>query len=127
MSTAWQARRYSGEYSDTAKILRLSEDLPLVIEIVDSEEHIQDFLPALGAMMSSGLITLEKVRVVQYGLPDDRYATGEMIGSLLADERPARFARGGMPEWSNGLDSKSSDGLVPSVGSNPTPSAILSC
>ncbi len=53
----------------TAKILRLSADLPLVIEIVDSEEHIQEFLPVLDAMMSSGLVTLEKVRVVQYGLP----------------------------------------------------------
>ena len=55
----------------TAKILRLSEDLPLVVEIVDSEEHIEEFLPVLDAMMSSGLVTLEKVRVVQYGLPGD--------------------------------------------------------
>jgi PII-like signaling protein len=54
----------------TAKILRLSEDLPFVVEIVDSEEHIQNFLPVLDGMMSSGLVTLEKVRVVQYGLPD---------------------------------------------------------
>ncbi|HEV3117941.1 MAG TPA: DUF190 domain-containing protein [Gemmataceae bacterium] len=51
----------------TAKILRLSEDLPLVIEIVDSEEKIDDFLPVLDRMMSSGLITLEKVQVLQYG------------------------------------------------------------
>jgi len=51
----------------TAKILRLSEDLPLVIEIVDSEEKINAFLPALDAMMTSGLITLEKVQVLQYG------------------------------------------------------------
>ena len=51
----------------TAKILRLSDDLPLVIEIVDSEEKIQGFLPQLGAMVGSGLVTLEKVRVVQYG------------------------------------------------------------
>ncbi len=55
----------------TAKILRLSEDLPLVVEIVDSDEHIEEFLPVLDAMMSSGLVTLEKVRVVQYSLPDD--------------------------------------------------------
>src|SRR5438876_12345614 len=53
----------------TAKILRLSEDLPLVIEIVDSEERIDTFLPALDAMMTSGLVTLEKVRVLQYGPP----------------------------------------------------------
>jgi len=51
----------------TAKILRLSEDLPLVIEIVDSEERINAFLPVLDEMMSSGLITLEKVQVLQYG------------------------------------------------------------
>ena len=51
----------------TAKILRLSEDLPLVIEIVDSEETINGFLPMLDGMMTSGLITLEKVQVLQYG------------------------------------------------------------
>ena len=52
----------------TTKILRLSEDLPVVIEIVDSEQKIDDFLPLLDAMMSSGLITIEKVQVLQYGL-----------------------------------------------------------
>ena len=51
----------------TTKILRLSEDLPLVIEIVDSEEKINAFLPVLDGMMGSGLVTLEKVRVVVYG------------------------------------------------------------
>ena len=51
----------------TAKILRLSEDLPIVIEIVDSEEKIQAFLPVLDQMMGSGLVTLEKVKVLQYG------------------------------------------------------------
>jgi len=51
----------------TTKILRLSEDLPLVIEIVDSEQKINDFLPVLDGIMSSGLITLEKVQVLQYG------------------------------------------------------------
>jgi uncharacterized protein len=51
----------------TTKILRLSEDLPLVIEIVDSEEKINGFLPTLDQMMTSGLITLEKVQVLQYG------------------------------------------------------------
>jgi len=51
----------------TTKILRLSEDLPLVIEIVDSEEKIDDFLPVLDGMMTSGLITLEKVQVLHYG------------------------------------------------------------
>ena len=51
----------------TAKILRLSEDLPLVIEIVDSEDRVNEFLPVLDAMMPSGLITLEKVQVLRYG------------------------------------------------------------
>jgi uncharacterized protein len=51
----------------TAKVLRLSEDLPLVIEIVDSEERIRTFLSVLDEMMTSGLITLENVRVLQYG------------------------------------------------------------
>jgi uncharacterized protein len=51
----------------TAKILRLSQDLPLLIEIVDSEEKINAFLPALDAMMGSGLVTLEKVQVLRYG------------------------------------------------------------
>ncbi len=53
----------------TAKIFRLSQDLPLVIEIVDSEQAINGFLPELNVMMngSSGLVTLEKVQVIQYG------------------------------------------------------------
>jgi PII-like signaling protein len=51
----------------TAKILRLSENLPVVVEIVDSEERINEFLPALDAMMTSGLVTLERVEVLQYG------------------------------------------------------------
>ena len=51
----------------TAKILRLSGDLPMIIEIVDAEEKIKAFLPTLDAMMPSGLVTLEKVQVLQYG------------------------------------------------------------
>src|SRR5437867_9399299 len=50
----------------TAKILRLSMDLPLVIEIVDSDEKIQAFMPLLNQMMKGGLVTLEKVRVIDY-------------------------------------------------------------
>src|SRR5216117_2202724 len=50
----------------TAKILRLSMDLPLVIEIVDSEEKIQALLPVLDQMIGGGLLTLEKVRVIEY-------------------------------------------------------------
>ena len=50
----------------TAKILRLSMDLPVIIEIVDSEEKIQSFLPALDEMIKGGLVTLEQVRVINY-------------------------------------------------------------
>lgn len=50
----------------TAKILRLSMDLPMVIEIVDAEEKIEAFLPALDGMMGAGLVTTEKVRVIRY-------------------------------------------------------------
>ncbi len=55
----------------TSKILRLSDDLPLVIEIVDSADKIEAFLPALDAMMEasggSGMVTVENVQVLQYG------------------------------------------------------------
>src|SRR5882672_208136 len=51
----------------TAKILRLSEDLPIVIEIVDSEDKINPFVTILDGMIGSGLITLEKVQVLRYG------------------------------------------------------------
>jgi PII-like signaling protein len=50
----------------TAKILRLSMDLPIVIEIVDAEEKINAFLPLLDAIMGGGLVTLEKVKVIRY-------------------------------------------------------------
>ena len=55
----------------TAKILRLSMDLPLVIEIVDTEEKIQGFLPVLDEMMKGGLVTLEKVKVIDYRADPD--------------------------------------------------------
>jgi len=50
----------------TAKILRLSNDLPMIIEIVDEEEKINAFLPVLDRMMGGGLVTLEKIRVIHY-------------------------------------------------------------
>lgn len=50
----------------TSKILRLSMDLPLVIEIVDREEKIRSFLPSLDEMMKGGLVTMEKVQVIDY-------------------------------------------------------------
>ncbi len=51
----------------TSKILRLSQDLPVIVEIVDSKEKIDTFLPLLDQMMTSGLVTIEKVQVLQYG------------------------------------------------------------
>jgi len=63
----------------TTKILRLSQDLPVVIEIVDSQEKIDAFLPVLDGMMKSGLVTIEKVQVLQYG-----------AGNLLPLSDPAR-------------------------------------
>ncbi len=56
----------------TSKILRLSYDLPLIIEIVDSEEKINAFLPVLDSMVGGGLVTLEKARVLLYRTGEDR-------------------------------------------------------
>jgi PII-like signaling protein len=50
----------------TAKILRLSMDLPIVIEIVDTEEKVNAFLPVLDEMMGGGLVTLERSKVIRY-------------------------------------------------------------
>jgi uncharacterized protein len=50
----------------TSKILRLSMDLPMIIEIVDSEEKIQRFLPVLDGMITGGLVTMEKIRALHY-------------------------------------------------------------
>ncbi len=50
----------------SAKLLRLSEDLPIVIEIVDTEEKLNTIIPFLDEVVSEGLITLEKVRVIKY-------------------------------------------------------------
>ena len=50
----------------TAKVLRLSEDLPIVVEIVDTPEKIESLLPKLDEMIEEGLVTLERVRVLTY-------------------------------------------------------------
>ena len=59
----------------TARILRLSEDLPLVVEVVDTAENIERVLPVLDTMVSGGLVTLERVEVLTYRAgrsdPDD--------------------------------------------------------
>lgn len=55
----------------TARLLRLSEDLPLVIEVVDLEDRIRSVLPMLDEMVSEGLVTLETVEVILYRAPED--------------------------------------------------------
>jgi uncharacterized protein len=58
----------------TEKILRLSLDLPIIVEVVETEEKIQEILPELDGMIGGGLITLERVRVILYrpaDVPDD--------------------------------------------------------
>jgi PII-like signaling protein len=56
----------------TAKILQLSTDLPMVIEIVDEPQKIEAFLPVLDGMMGGGLVTMEKVQVIHYRPHEDR-------------------------------------------------------
>lgn len=55
----------------TAKIMRLSEDLPIVIEIVDSKEKLDELMPHIDQMVQEGLVTLERVQVIKYraGVP----------------------------------------------------------
>ena len=53
----------------TAKILRLSADLPMVVEIVDAEAKVRALLDAIEPMMGSGLVTLERAQVIRYGAP----------------------------------------------------------
>ena len=55
-----------------SKLLRLSQDLPVVVEVIDSQEKIDSFLPVLDGMMSSGLITMERAEVLQYGTEEIR-------------------------------------------------------
>jgi len=50
----------------TAKLLRLSEDLPIVVEIVDTEENLNKLLPFLDEVVQEGLVTLERARVIKY-------------------------------------------------------------
>jgi PII-like signaling protein len=56
----------------TAKILRLSEDLPVVVEIIDSEQNITAFLPLLDSMLKGGLVSLEDIRILRYGPNEER-------------------------------------------------------
>ena len=67
-ATVWRGAMGFGAHSrvHTEKILRLSEDLPVVIEIVDKEDKIHAFLPMLDEMIHDGLVTLEKAHVITY-------------------------------------------------------------
>jgi hypothetical protein len=67
-ATAWKGFMGFGKHSrlHTTKILRLSEDLPVVIEIVDAEEKISGFLPVLEEMVAEGLVTVERAEVILY-------------------------------------------------------------
>ena len=68
----------------TAKILRLSEDLPVVVEIVDSEENITAFLPLVDRMVAGGLISLEEVRILRYGSDKNKIASPASRDERLA-------------------------------------------
>jgi len=68
----------------TAKILRLSEDLPVVVEIVDKEENITAFLPVLDRMVAGGLISLEEVRILRYGSDQNKIASPASRDERLA-------------------------------------------
>ena len=71
-ATVWKGFMGFGAHSrlHTAKVLRLSEDLPIVIEIVDSPEKIAEFLPDLDAMIGEGLVTLERAEILLYRAPE---------------------------------------------------------
>ena len=76
-ATVFQAVAGFGAHSvvHTSHILRLSQDLPIVIEVVDTQEHVERLLPILDEMVAEGLVTLEKARVVKYAAgraPSDR-------------------------------------------------------
>ena len=60
----------------TTHILRLSEDLPIVLELVDTPEHVERLLPILDEMVGEGLVTMEKVRVVKYAPGSRRTSPG---------------------------------------------------
>jgi len=65
----------------TAKILRLSADLPIVVEIVDRKDRIESFLPILDGMVAEGMITLEKAHVIAYRHGPPRSGSRESAGS----------------------------------------------
>ena len=71
-ATAWKGFMGFGAHSrmHTAKILELSQDLPIVIEIVDASERIEAFLPVLDGLVREGLVTVEPARIILYRGPE---------------------------------------------------------
>ena len=89
------------QHLHTTRILRLSEDLPVLIEVVDAEARIRDILPELDAMVSGGMITLEPVEIIAYRgdgearlRPPDRRASPPQPPGLVA-----RFGTCTMTPW----------------------------
>ena len=71
----------------TAKVLRLSEDLPVVVEIIDSEQKIAAFLPLLDEMVKGGLISLSEVRILRYGPDRKEIGRPRRCGTVNAFKR----------------------------------------
>ena len=71
-ATAWKGFMGFGAHSrmHTAKILELSQDLPIVIEIVDAKDKIEEFLPVLDGLVGEGLVTVEPARIILYRAPE---------------------------------------------------------
>jgi hypothetical protein len=61
----------------TSRILRLSEDLPVLIELVDTDENIERVLPLLDEMVTEGMVTLERVQIVSYRSSEDPTSSGK--------------------------------------------------
>jgi PII-like signaling protein len=68
----------SSSHVHTEHVLRLSLDLPMIIEVVETEERIADILPELDDMIGGGLITLERARVIMYRPKDVRDSQAEL-------------------------------------------------
>ena len=70
-ATVWKGFMGFGAHSrmHTAKILEMSQDLPIVIEIVDASEKIEEFLPVLDGLVAEGLVTVEPARIILYRAP----------------------------------------------------------
>lgn len=84
----------------TAGIFKLSADLPIVIEVVDTQEHLDAVLPEVDRMMSGGMITMEKVRVVRYSVDEPSSALPPKRrghGSRSVSSRPGTGRRGQAP------------------------------